>query len=124
MKTQERETDQNLRVESLLVRTIAPHPPPESLRRQVRKQVATAWEQRPLTLGQRAKRLLRMPVYQKAWASVAALAVVAVIAALVLPSSGVPVAGTMVGKAETVAAALVVVAIIAVVGWIFHKHRH
>ncbi|HOT90807.1 MAG TPA: hypothetical protein PLJ78_04230 [Anaerolineae bacterium] len=131
MNDLERETNQNTRdentarVETLLARTIAPQPPPESLRRQVRKQVAAAWERRPLTLGQRVRRLLRMPAYQRAWASVAALALVAVVAALAVPSNGVPVAGTVVGKTETVAAALVALAVIAIViAWIVHKHRH
>ena len=127
MKAQERETDQgvNAQMEALLARTLTPHPPPESLRRQVRKQVATVWEQRPLTLGQRVQALLRMPAYQKrAWVSVAALAVFAVVAALVLPSGGVPVAGTVVGKAETIAAALAAVALIAIiVVWFLHKHK-
>ena len=124
MKTQEKETNQNARVEALLARTLTPHPPPESLRRQVRKQVATVWEQRPLTLGQRVQALLRMPASRRAWVSVAALAVVAVVAALVLPSNGVPVAGTVVGKAETIAAALAAVALIAIiVVWFLHKHK-
>ena len=126
MIDQEKDTDQgvNARVEALLARTLTPHPPPENLRRQVRKQVAAAWKQRPLTLGQRLQGLLRMPAYQRAWASVAALAVVAVVAALTLPSSGVPVAGTVVGKAETIAAALAAVAVIAIVAaWFLHKHR-
>lgn len=126
MKDQKMETDQevNARVEALLARTLTPHPPPENLRRQVRRRVAAEWEQRPLTLRERLAGLLKMPPRQRAWASVAALAVVAVVAALAAPSSGVPIAGTVVGKAETVAAALAVVAVVAVVGWLLYKHRH
>lgn len=126
MKDQKIETDQevNARVEALLARTLTPHPPPEDLRRQVRRRVAAEWEQRPLTLRERVAGLLRMPARQRAWASVAALAIVAVVAALATPSSGVPIAGTVVGKAETVAAALAAVAIIAVVVWLLHRHRH
>lgn len=126
MIDQEKDTDQgvNARVEALLARTITSRSPPESLRRQVRKHVATAWEQRPLTLGQRVQRVLRMPAYQRAWVSVAALAVVAVVVALALPSGGVPVAGTVVGKAETIAVALAAVALIAIViAWFVHRHR-
>ncbi len=112
-------------VEALLARTLAPQPPPENLRRQVRKRVAAAWERRPLTLRQRVRGLLRMPVYQRAWAAVAALAALAVVAALLLPSTGAPVVGTVMGKAETVAAALVAVAVILiVVAWFIHKHRN
>jgi len=131
MDTQEMKTDQSARgdtearVEALLAQVLAPHPPPESLRRQVRKQVATAWERRPLTVGQRVLVWLRAPLYQRAWAAVAALAVVAVVAALALPSEGVPVAGTMVGKTGAVVATLATGAIVAiVVAWLLRKHRH
>ncbi|HOU11969.1 MAG TPA: hypothetical protein PKZ84_02550 [Anaerolineae bacterium] len=130
MKAQEKVTDQGVRaysdarVEALLGRTLAPHPPPESLRRRVRQQVAAEWERRPLSLRQRLGGLLRAPTYRQTWAAVAALAIIAVVAALVLPSSGVPVAGTVLGKGEAVAAALTVVAVIAiVVAWLVHKHR-
>jgi len=124
-QTNQTEMEVNSRVEALLARTITPHPPPERLRRQVRREVATAWERRPLTLGQRVQGLLRMPAYQRAWISVAALAVIAIVAALALPSGGVPVAGTVVGKAETVAAALAALAVITiVVAWFLHKRRH
>ncbi|MEJ5308340.1 MAG: hypothetical protein WHX52_01090 [Anaerolineae bacterium] len=131
METQEMRTNQSTqadaeaRVEALLARTLTPQPPPESLRRQVRKRVAEAWERRPLTVGQRMRAWLRVSMYQRAWATVVALAVVAVVAALVFPSGGVPVAGTVVGKTGTVVAALATVAVIAVVvAWFLHKHRH
>ncbi len=131
MKAQEMKTDwgaqadTEVQVEALLARTLAPHPPPENLRRQVRKQVTAAWERRPLTVGQRVQAWLRVSMYQKTWAAVAALVVVAVVAALILPSSGVPVAGTVVGKTEAVVTVLATVAIIAiVVAWFLHKHRH
>jgi len=131
MDTQEMKTDQSAqadteaRVEALLARALAPHPPPENLRRQVRKQVAAAWERRPLTMGQRVQAWLRAPMYRQAWAAVAALAVVAVVAALALPSEGVPVAGTMVGKTGAVVATLATGAIVAiVVAWLLRKHRH
>lgn len=130
MKAQEMKTDQSAqvdteaRVEALLARTLAPQPPPESLRRQVRKQVAVAWERRPLTVGQRVQAWLRALIYQRAWATVAALAVVAVVATLILPSGGLPVAGTVVGKTGAVVAALAAAAVIAlVVAWLLHKHR-
>lgn len=130
METQEMRTNQNAqadteaRVEALLARTLAPQPPPEHLRRQVRKQVAAAWERRPLTMGQRVQAWLRVSMYQRAWGTVAALAVVAVVAALILPSGGVPVAGTVMGKTGAVVAVLAVVALIAiVVAWFLHKHR-
>jgi len=131
MKDQEEETDQGMRayndarVEALLAKTLASRPPPEDLRRQVRRQIAAEWERRPLTLRQRLTGLLRAPTTRRAWAAVAALAVVAVVAAVVLPSGGVPVAGTVVGKAETVAAALAALAVIVIiVAWFLHKHRH
>jgi len=125
MKDHAKETDQgvNTRVEALLAQVLTPHPPPESLRRQVRKQVKIAWEQRPLPLSQRVQGLLRMPAYQRAWVSIAALAVVAVVAALVLPSGGVPVAGTMMGKAETVAIVLAICAGLALIVFWFRRRR-
>ena len=125
MKDQVKETDQgmNARVEALLARALTPHPPPENLRRQVRKQVATAWEQQPLTLRERLAGLLKMPARQRAWASVVALAVIAVVAALATPSGGVPIAGTVVGKAETVAIALAAcTALVLIVVW-FRRRR-
>jgi hypothetical protein len=130
MKDQEKETDQGVyaysdeRVEVLLARTLTPHPPPESLRCRVLRQVAAEWDRRPLTVGQRLQGVLRAPTYRRAWVSVAALAIVAIVAALVLPSGGVPIAGTVVGKMETVAIALAACALIAVVAWFIHKHWH
>ena len=135
MKGQEKKADQGVYVhsdaqkeaetEALLARTLVSPPPPESLRRRVRKQVATAWERRPLTVGQRVQAWLRVSMHQRAWATVAALAVVAVIATLILPSEGVPIAGTVVGKTGAIVAALAAVAVIAiVVAWFLHKHRH
>lgn len=126
MQDQAKETDQevNVRVEALLARTLIPHPPPETLRRQVQRQVAAEWDQRPLTVGQRLQALLRAPTYQRAWVSVAALAVIAVVATLVLPSGGVPIAGTVVGKTETIAVTLAAVAVIAIViGCLIHIRR-
>jgi len=125
MKDQKMESDQgvNAQVEALLARALAPHPPPESLRRQVRKQVAATWEQQPPTLRERLAGLLRMPARQRAWVSVAALAVVAVVAALVAPSGGVPIAGTVVGKAETVAIALAACAGLALIVVWFKRRR-
>ena len=125
MKDQAKETDQgvNARVEALLTQTLAPHPPPESLQRQIRQQVAAEWDQQPLTVGQRLQMLLRAPTYQRAWVSIAALAIIAVVAALVFPSGGVPVAGTVVGKAETVTIVLAACAVLAlIVAW-FRRRR-
>jgi len=125
MKDQEKDTDQgvNARIEALLARTLTPHPPPESLRRQVRKQVAATWDRQPPTLRERVAGLLRMPAHQRAWVSVAALAVVAVVAALAAPSGGVPIAGTVVGKAETVAIALAACAGLALIVVWFKRRR-
>ncbi|MBN2394494.1 MAG: hypothetical protein JXR84_27420 [Anaerolineae bacterium] len=125
MIDQEKDTDQgvNARVEALLARTLAPHPPPENLRRQVRRRVAAEWEQQPLTWRERFTGLLKVSTRQRAWAAVAALAVVAVVAALVAPSGGVPVAGTVVGKAGTVAIALAACAGLAlIIAW-FRRRR-
>jgi len=125
MKDQKVETNQevNARVEALLARTLTPHPPPEDLRRQVRRQVAAAWDQRPTTLREWLAGLLRIPTYQRTWVSVAALAVVAIIAALAAPSGGVPIAGTVVGKAETVVITLVACAALALIVFWFRRRR-
>ena len=125
MKDHTKETDQgvNARVEALLTRTLAPHPPPESLRRQVQRKVAVEWDQRPLTIGQRLPETLKALTYRQTWVYIAALAVVAVVAALALPDSGVPVAGTVVGKAGTIAVALAACAALAfIVAW-FRRRR-
>ncbi len=126
MKDQTNEAHQEVtqRVEALLARTLTPNPPPESLRRQVHKRVAAEWERRPLTLSQRLQGLLRMPVYRRAWVSIAALAVVAIVAALTLPSGGVPVAGTVVGKSGVILALLVVCAVGVGIVWFVYKRRH
>ncbi len=126
MKKQTNEAHQEVtqRVEALLARTITSHPPPESLRRQVQKRVTAEWERRPLTLSQRLQGLLRMPVYRRAWVSVAALAVVAIVAALTLPSTGVSVVGTAVGKTETIAIALTAIAVVMTGVWFLHKRKH
>jgi len=112
-------------MEALLARALAPHPPPRALQRQVRQRVAAAWERRPPTLRERFAGLLRLPAYQRAWAAVAALAVIAVVAALALPAGeGLPVVGTVVGKTETIAAALAAVAVITILAaWFVHKHK-
>ncbi len=126
MKDQEREIEQgvNVRVEALLARTLAPHPPPENLRRQVQQRVATAWERRPLPLRQRVEGLLRAPLYRRAWVPVAALAVVAVALGLIFPSGGVPVVGTALGQTETVVIVLAAVALVVVIVWFTHKRRY
>lgn len=125
MKDQTKGTDQrvNERVEALLVRTLTPHPPPESLRRQVQQQVAATWDQQPPTLRERLTGLLKMPAHQRAWVSVAALAVVAIVAALAAPSNGVPIAGTVVGKVETVTIALAACAALALIVVWFRRRR-
>ena len=126
MKDQKMEADQGAptRVEALLARTLAPQPPPKAMQHKVQREVAKAWDRQPPTLRERMGARLRMPVYQRAWAAVAALAVVAVVAALVAPSGGVPVAGTVVGKTGAIVAILATVAVIAIiVTWYLHKHR-
>lgn len=131
MKAQEKETDLggqaqvDAQVEALLARALAPQPPPQDLRHKVQREVTKAWDRRPPTMRERVGALLKMPVYQRTWAAVAALAAVAVVAALIAPSGGLPVAGTVIGKAGTVAAILATVAVIAIiVAWYLHKHRH
>ena len=71
MNGQEKKDDQGLCVhsntqkeeetEALLARTLVSHPPPEFLRRQVRKRVAEAWDRRPLSLHQRLEGFFRRP---------------------------------------------------------------
>jgi hypothetical protein len=124
MKGQKKKSNQELRVhsrtqkeaetEALLSRTLVSHPPPESLRRHVRKRVAEAWDRRPLSLQQRLERLFRMPAYRWAWGAVAALALVAVSTTLIAPAY-MPVVGTVIGEAGTVVLIVILVGVVLLV---------
>ena len=101
----------------LLARTSCPQPPPARLCRKVRRSVAAEWARQQPSLF---RRLLprRRPARRWAWAAVAALGLIAVTVALLLPDGVTEVAATATG--EVGMAVLVAVLVLAgglVVAW-------
>jgi len=79
----------------VLARVLSPQQPPEHLRLRIRRQVLADWGKTTPTLGQRLRELASRPRYRWAWATVAALLIVALAAVVLLPGGG----GEMIGTA-------------------------
>ena len=117
-------------VESL-ARALSPQPLPSRLRRRVRQQIATTWPQLRRPLGQRLRRLLGsfgQPKLRWAYAAAGVLIVVAITAALLLPTEGLATPGTAIGQMDTTTLIIVVGLVSAlvigvVIAWLISRRR-
>lgn len=78
----------------MLARALSPQPPPEHLKLRIRRQVLAEWGKTEPSLHQRLLELVSRPRYRWAWATVAALLVVAVAAVFLLPGVAESTVGT------------------------------
>jgi hypothetical protein len=104
----------------LLARTIKGEQPPERLRRRVRACIAEEWESETPSLWERLRRSLGGTAQRRAWAAVAALAVVAVAVALLVPPSGDQLPATAVGDGGLAATAGVAILLGALLFALWH----
>jgi anti-sigma-K factor RskA len=113
----------------MLAHTLGHRPPPASLRSRVRRCVAAEWPGPRPSLAERLRGLpglLSRPGYRWAWATVAALAVVAVAAALILPAGIGETTGTLVGEVDTTVLVVVLALLLATVvvaAWLASRRR-
>ncbi len=85
----------------MLARHIRPEPPPEGLRRKLRRQVAAEWEGLQEPWAARAQRFFRTYRRQWAWGTVAAMAVLAFVALLLTQSNFIETVGTVIKGTPT-----------------------
>ena len=107
-----------------LKHVLSPQAPPANLRRRVRQQIATEWSQRRPSPLHRLSQLFGRPVRRWAWVPVAALILVALTVALLMPPSGTEVVGTATGVVGIVVpVTLTVLAGALVIAWLIVKRR-
>ena len=113
----------------MLVRTLDHRPPPAHLRSRVRRRVSVEWSKPQATLGQRLRDLagpFGRPKYRWAWAGVAAITVVAIAAALILPVGPGETTGTLVGEIDATTLVIILVlltAAAAIAAWLASRRR-
>jgi hypothetical protein len=91
----------------LLARTLGPQPVPDTLRHRLKGTIREGFTQprhpaRDRLLNRQPLTLFRPPARRWAWGAIGALLVLAVVAALVLPTEGKTVVGTVTGEAGPV----------------------
>lgn len=110
-------------VVELLARTMPTEPPPEDLRRRLRRRIRAAWKrehsgrlwQLPSLFGTRKNRW--------AWATAGALILVAIAAALIVPEEATQITGTVAGEAGAIALAITLgLAVALIVAWLVSRH--
>ena len=107
-----------------LGRVLSPQPPPASLRRSLKRQIATEWTRQRPSLFQRLTQPFGPSARRWAWAPVAALVLVAIAVALLVPAGGTKVTGTATGDVGTVVP--VILAVLAgglVIAWLVIKRK-
>lgn len=114
-----------------LARTLSPQPVPSRLRRKARQQIAATWPHLRRPLGERLRRWLGslgQPKLRWAYAVAGVLIVVAVTAALLLPTEGLVTWGTAEGQMDTTTLIVVVglmsaMAIGLAIAWLISRRR-
>jgi hypothetical protein len=113
----------------LLARTLGPQPVPDTLRRRLKGMIREDWPQPRYPVRERPQRrgrlaLFRAPARRWAWGAVGAILVLAVVAALALPTGGEGVVGTVTGDAGPVLL-VVAVALAAFLGlaWLIGRRK-
>jgi len=111
----------------LLVRALGPQPVPDTLRRRLKTTIREGWplprqSVRGRLLNRRPLALLRPPARRWVWAAVGALVILALVAALALPTEGESVVGTVTGDpgAVLLAVGLILAAVLGLV-WLIRR---